>query len=307
MARPSWLILARSVLGVALVLLLAGCGASTSVVGNATAVPSTTATTAPTPTATATPVPTTCAQLPGFGAATALNLAHMQFPASTVAPQPIGSVGDTGQFTVSDYSACTPNSTTALTVSTGKGPEAFTHLLLFYGWGPSKTFPADAQFQSACGSVSCFVSQYMGAGDDPITQQYLELKSVSASSTGLVTYHVVLAYPPSKPACSVPIYDSNTHPYFTAFGTIPVPPLTREGTPDGHMGSVTHYLCSAGTAATVSAFMNKALPMAGWSKGSGSYPGGGCDWNQMSGGHNWCLNVSITSAADWIITTHAPM
>lgn len=284
-----------------MVVVLLGCGATATVAGGPTPTP--TATTPPT----ATPLPTTCAQLNGFGGATALTLAHMEFPTDTVALAPVTTGGGTGTFTVRDYTACTPHSTTDLTVSTGKGPEAFTHLLLFYGWEPSKTFPKDAQFQSACGSVPCFVSLGMGAGDDPISQQYLELKSVSASSTGLVTYHLLIALPPPKPACTVPIYDTNPHPYVTTFGTIQVPPLTREGTSDGHMGSVTHYLCSAGTVSTISAFMATALTNAGWSHGSGSYPGGGCDWNQTSGGYHWCLNVSITNPADWTITTHPPM
>ncbi len=301
MARHPWPLLALGTLVVAI--------AATA------CVPSTVVTTAPTatatPTLTPTPVPTTCPQLAGFASATPLTLAHMRLPDNTVARPPTTTGGGTGQFTVADYYACAPNSTTDLIINTGKGPEAFTHLLLFFGWAPNSTFPADAEFQSACGSAACFVSKYFGNADDPITQMYLELKSVTDNGHGLITFHLLLATPPAKPACNVPIYDTNPHPYITAWGSgssaVQLPPLTREGTSNGHAGSSDNYFCSAGTAATISTFMNKAFPMAGWSPGSGSYPVNICTYNIKGSGVTYCVTLNITDPTDWVITTHAPM
>lgn len=137
--------------------------------------------------------------------------------------------------------------------------------------------------------------------------------SISAVYGG-VSKQVSLTVTAPPPPCSVPINDGNPHPYITSVmfgpaGSAPtaLPSQTKEGTSDGQAGSVTHYFCSAGTAATIATFMTGAFQTAGWTAGSGSYPGGGCDWSLKSGSYTWCLKVSIADPADWTITERPPM
>lgn len=136
---------------------------------------------------------------------------------------------------------------------------------------------------------------------------------ITATYAG-VSQQATLAVTALPPPCTVPINDTNPHPYIASValgpsGSTPIalPPQTKEGTSDGHAGSVTHYFCSAGTAASISTSMTSALQAAGWTSGSGSYPGGGCDWSLQSGTSTWCLNVSIADPANWTMTTHPPM
>lgn len=307
--HPTWLRHARFA-GAIVAGLLAACGLASCgtnpTVGTSTVSGGPTATPTATAPATATPIPTTCAALPGFGGATTLTLAHMAFPSGTVAAAPATSGGGDGQFGLADYSACAPHNTTALTVATGKGPEAFTHLLLFYGWAPSPSFPADAEFQTACGGAACFVSTYLGSASDPISQYYLALKSVAATSTGLVTFQLIEATPPPARPCHVPIYDTGPHPYLTGYGGLELPPLTRAGTPDGHAGSVTGYYCSAGSAAFVNAFMAKALPKDGYTPD----PADGSGWWKVTCHGTFTCRLYMapaTDPSDWTMTSYAPM
>jgi len=283
---------AHALLLVPALLLVAACSVTAKGGPSATATP------------TNTPIPATCPQLPGLAAATPLTLPNMQLPAGTVAAAPVTSAGGAGQFKLSDYYACAPNSTTSLIVNSGKGPKPFADLILFYGWGNSTTFPADGAFPSSCGGGKCF--SYLAD-----TERYLDLKEVKDNGNGLITFHLVDATPPATPACHVPIFDSNPHPYIANWGGTPpiaLPPLTKEGTSDGHAGSVTHYFCSAGTPATITAFMNQAFPAAGWAAGSGSYPANICTWSKAGGGVTSCVTAGpITDPANWVMTTHAPM
>lgn len=295
MARSLWRESVWSLLVIP-ALLLMSCGASTAL---------TPATPTTPPTATPTPLPSCATILPGaHAAATIAGFSELRFPTGAVDAGPTTSAGGVGQFTIQAYDVCYSGTQDDL-VGPFSGHHSVTAYLLGAGFGTALTFPYQGAFQQTCPHY-CY--------DFADNQRYIAFENITDHGSGLITYRLRLAVPPPTPACHVPIYDTNPHPYFTAeaIGSssptlVQFPPLTKEGTSDGHMGSVTHYFCSAGTAATISAFMTQSLTAAGWSPGSAHYAPGGCDWSISAGGYGWCLNVSITDPSDWIITTHVPV
>lgn len=273
-------------------LLLVACSSTGSTGSGKT--PSATNTAVP-PTATTTP--TTCSQLPGLSAATALSLFGLTYPPGAVAAAPHNSAGGTGQFTVSVYSACAPNTDASLTFATGKGPTPFSKVLLFSGWAPSKTFPADGQFQSSCSS-ECFVN---GDGTD-----YLALASITPVVNGLVTFQMIVATPPTAPTCDPSHFGNNT--YVTSIQgpnstTIYLPPLTRISTDmgGGYAGGVVTSYCSAGSGASVNAFLQATLPNGGWTSNGPS------SWKTSNGTETWTMDITVNTPAMWTINQHVPM
>lgn len=276
-------------LALASALLLTGCSSSgpghTSAASNTPVAP------------TATSTPTSCSQLPGLSAATALSLFGLQYPTGAVAAAPQTSAGGTGQFTISVYNSCAPNTDANLTMSTGKGPEPFAKILLFEGWAPSKTFPADGQFQSNCAS-QCFLSSD--------GTQYLALASVTPVVNGLVTFQLTAATPPPAPTCDPAHFGNMT--YVTSIQgpnntTIYLPPLTRSSTDmgGGYAGGVVTSYCSAGTTASINAFLQVALPKGGWQSVSAS------SWKTSNGQLTWTMDITVNTSTMWTINQHVPM
>ena len=278
-------------------LLLAACTSAAKKpagsTGAPTAPPATNTATAPT----ATSEPTSCAQLSGYSGAAALTAFGLTYPPGTVATAPRNSAGGTGQFTISVYSACAPNTDANLTFATGKGPQPFATVLLFSGFAPSTTFPADGQFQSSC-SGQCFVS-----GDGT---QYLALASITPVVNGLVTFQLITATPPSAPACD-PTHFGNTT-YVTSIKgpnntTIYLPPLTRVTTDQGggYAGGVITSYCSAGSGASVNAFLQATLPNGGWQSAGPS------SWKTSNGTLTWTMDIVVNTPVMWTINQHIPM
>jgi hypothetical protein len=298
MLASEWRGRARAKLGLALlpcVLLLAACSSSASTTGGAS---TPTATSLPTATATTAPV-TTCAQLPGFGGAAALTLPNMEFPTGTVGKAPIVSGGGTGVYTVNEYDGCTPNNTTQLVVQSGHGPEPFTSLVLFYGWGPSDTFPAGGHVASRCAATSCFI---FADGN------LLSLGGVTDNGHGVITFKVFVTSGVTAPSCDPGTFSGADYVSSTddAPGvTIPLPPLTKLGMGDGAAGSTYIPACSAGTEASVSAFFNAAMPIYGWSPNASV---GANAWMQVSGGKTWDVELtSLNTPTSWILRIHRPI
>lgn len=276
-------------------LLLAACSSGSGSTSTGNGHGATATNTAVSPTATTTP--TSCAQLPGLSGATALNLFGLTYPPGAVAAAPHNSAGGTGQFTVSVYSACAPNTDANLTFATGKGPTPFTKILLFSGWASSKTFPADGQFQSACSS-QCFIG--------PDGTQYLSLASITPVVNGLVTFQLIVATPPPAPTCDPSHFGDNT--YVTSIQgpnntTIYLPPLTRISTDKGggYAGGVVTAYCSAGSGASVNAFLQATLPNGGWQSAGPS------SWKTSNGQLTWTMDITVNTPAMWTINQHVPM
>jgi hypothetical protein len=248
----------------------------------------TTATAAPTNTV----VATTCAQVSGFSGATPVNIANTEFPKDTVVTAPTTSGGGPGQFTVKEYYGCAPNTDINLTVQTGKGPEPFMRLQEFYGWAPSATFPSDGEIQTACAANSC-----LDFGQEH--SRFLSVTDATALPNSLATFRLRVTSAPTAPSCGSNFTNSPLRGYqLTAAFNTPLPPLTL-ATPDDASGGVRgEDLCGPGTVASITAFMNKALPAAGWTKGSSSQCifSAQC-WTKGSDAISW----QVTDPKSWIV------
>jgi len=265
-------------------LALAGCGQSGA--------------TAPATTPTATTPPTSCAQAPGFATAAALNLPAMEFPAGTVAQSPTVTGGGSGQYTVKTYLACAPNTDTNLTVSTGKGPEPFTKLVLFYGWAPWSKFPAGGDAQAPCpGTCFAFNAYDPPKGLFQAPPNFLALDSVTSLGYGLVTFTLRLTTPPAAPTCEY-MQSGGLPPITTWYDQsagIQFPPLTRS-LPDDTMSTTGSVQCSAGSVASVKAFMDQQFATNGYA----SDPCQAYDcWRKGS----LVVSMQLTSATQWFIFT----
>jgi hypothetical protein len=247
-----------------------------------------TATVAPTTTDAA----TNCAQVSGFSGATPVNIANTEFPKDTVVTAPTTTGGGPGQFMVKEYYGCAPNTDTSLTVQSGKGPKPFMHLQEFYGWAPSSTFPNDGEIQSACAANSC-----LDFGQEH--SRFLSVTNASALPDNLVTFRLRVTTAPAAPSCDSNFTNSPLKGYqLTAAFNTPLPPLTL-GVPDDASGGVRgEDLCGPGTVASITAFMNKALPAAGWTKGSSSQCifSAQC-WTKGSDAISW----QVTDPKSWIV------
>ncbi len=291
-------------------LIVAGCSSSANTNPNNGG--GGTATTQTSPTATS--APTTCAQLSGFGSATPFG----NIPSSGV-PTPAGTIGNTGtligggtgQWYVHTYTLCSPNSDTSLVVNSGghgSGTMSLFAYLQFINWGGNNHFPADGIAPTSCSSgAHCYLSLDL--------TQFLSIDQVTDNGNHLITWRVRLAEPPGSPGCS----SSYNNPYLDPTGgpaqagqlpPIPLPPLTRAGQGQGAAGN--HYLplCSAGSAASIEAFIAEAMPAYGWQENNGN-PN---DWKQTVGSQTWTVEFSgtvagtpITDPLNWMQDTHNPM
>jgi hypothetical protein len=87
----------------------------------------------------------------------------------------------------------------------------------------------------------------------------------------------------------------------TAFGTVPLPPLSRTVEDDASGGVKGYAICSTGTAATITAFMEQNLPAYGWTLVSSS--GGVETWQNSIGTINW----SVPDPLEWNIYWRVPL
>jgi hypothetical protein len=270
-----------------------------------------------------------CIQLPAFGAASAAT-----FPAGfNLPPFPVGSVqrptatsvGGDGQFAVRAFDACSPNQTPDLIEQTGKGPQPYLSQLQFYAWGASATFPLGGSAQQSCGSADhCFAYQVESSPLRFTTPpRYFTLGQVKDNGSGLITYHLRFASPPAAPSCSGdyaifeqeeyhetpiyrPYYDGDPPDASDPYAGIQLPPVTRSYR-DNAAGLVGTQLCSAGTAASVSALLIQQMVTLGWhTTTSISCAGDTCFQSPDRALANNVFSWSITSATDWAILYHNP-
>lgn len=242
-----WRTAAGAALIIPTLLLVTACGA--------------TSTTETQPTATA---PVTCASvLPG---AATLDLQQqgflypIVFPSGTVGTAPQQTVSGPGLFTVSSFTACTPNMTTAGVITFFAS-----HLgALQHGWLDAQTFPDDGGLMASCGTSECWFNPKGG----PL--YYLVFDQYADRGNGIITYRARWAVSPDFPTCGANYSASGAarDTYFLLAYTppLPLPPLSST-VPDDAMGGLRGYdICSPGTAQSVSAFMTKELPATGWKK-----------------------------------------
>lgn len=114
-----------------------------------------------------------------------------------------------------------------------------------------------------------------------------------------------LCAPVTPPACgsnfSSPGSQSYQSTLTTAYGTVPLPSLSRT-VPNDAAGGVRGYdICSAGTTASITAFMQQNLPTYGWTLVSNS--GGIESWKSSTGTINW----SVSDPLEWNINWRVPL
>jgi hypothetical protein len=222
---------------------LAGCGSGTTVLITST----------PTPTITPTPVPSCATILPGAGATSApAGFDTLHFPTGAVMKPLASSAGGTGQFTVQQTDVCYSGTADAVNGPFSAHTSVFA-MLLATGWGQGNTFPSDGQSQAACAAGNYCLHNG--------TEYYVALESIQSPLTGYVTYHLKLATPPAAPTCN-PTYYGPSVAYSYTFGDWAVPPLTKVSSfalGGGHAGGYDYGVCSAGTPASILAFMQAAV------------------------------------------------
>jgi len=111
--------------------------------------------------------------------------------------------------------------------------------------------------------------------------------------------------PVAAPTCGANFNGSMASPSYqsilpTTFGAVPLPPLSRI-VPDDAAGSMGYDICSAGTAASVTAFLQQNLAAYGWTFVSSS--GGIQTWKSSSGTINW----SVPDPLEWNINWRVPL
>lgn len=297
MAMRPWLAPAHVLLIVFLLATVTACSSSATPTGN---VPGAVPTTAPTATPSPTPTPIPgCAQLAGFGGAASpsggASFGDVPFPASSVGTAAAPNGGGAGHWSFLQFDVCTANS------SAGAINTFFASGLPSAGWAQTATYPYDGQFARACGDPYCWKKD--------AAPRYVSLEKVTDAGNARVTYHMRLAIPPAPPACD-PAHFGNLAYVSSVAGpngtTIYLPPLTRVTTDlgGGHAGGTAIVYCSAGTAATIAAFMQTELPAGGFAASTADGPGW---WKTSNGTLTWKIDLTISNPLSWIIDSHIPM
>jgi hypothetical protein len=125
-----------------------------------------------------------------------------------------------------------------------------------------------------------------------------QLTSALVGPTGQCT---ALAAPTCGSNFSSSISQSYQSTLTTDFGTVPLPPLSRTVPNNAAGGQRGYDICSAGTAASITAFMEQHLPAYGWTQVSNS--GGIESWKSSKGTINW----SVANPLEWNINWRVPL
>jgi hypothetical protein len=134
-------------------------------------------------------------------------------------------------------------------------------------------------------------------------------QNLPASSTGIINWSVSDPLDWNInwriPLCGPNFNGSASQSYqttlTTAYGTVPLPPLSRTVANDAAGGVRGYDICSAGTAATITTFMQQNLPAYGWTLVSSS--GGIQSWKSSKGTINW----SVSDPLEWNINWRIPL
>jgi hypothetical protein len=254
-----------------------------------------------------TPTPqqaTTCPNLSGFSGAQAATagagFGDVAFPSNSISTAIAISGGGAGRFTIKQFDACTPSTTTSAIYS------FFANGLPGSGWAGVSTYPYDGAWQASCGDPYCWKKDYKA--------RYVSLEKVTDRGNGLVSYHVRLAVPPAGPTCSsgIDIYAGKT--WDPNVGDVPglgAPPFTLDGLGDGYDDSVAAHtsiqdMCSAGSGTAINNFFNSELAKHGWSHSTPSSAMSsachttGAQWWKGKDLFQWTIDTSGSPAANTV-------
>jgi hypothetical protein len=191
---------------------------------------------------TALPGAVTAKDIPGF--------AGVPLPDGAVMTTTKSSFGGPSQFTILESDVCYSS------------PSLPTPNLRNSGWSYWHSFPyqgvllqARGQLYPTCASL-CFQ-----IGD----LRYLSLEQITDHGNSVFTYHLRLASPPPAPTCNANFDNSPLKGVQTAVEDVSLPPITY-AVPDNAANLRGYDLCSSGTVASITAFLNSALGTTGWNK-----------------------------------------
>jgi hypothetical protein len=247
------------------------------------------------PAATDTPTATCATVLPGAGPISlgASFVYPFTSPTGTVGTAPATTINGADLFIVHEFDACTPSATpSSVAAFYNSQLPALPH-----GWSAATTFPFDGGLMQPC-SAPCFFDPRGG----PL--YYLVIDQLSAHG-GVVRYHVRWAAfsDADFPACNANFTGgppAQQLVYFVPAFTpaIPVPPASSVTQSAASGGQRLIEVCSPGTAAFVTQFMQKYLAVTGWTMTASS---GWCSsrcWVNGAGIISW---PDVTDPTDWVI------
>jgi hypothetical protein len=175
---------------------------------------------------------TPASAIPGFDGVT--------FPAGAVMTPVKSSLGGVGQFTILETDIC----------STASGP-----ILSDTRWSVVRSFPYQGALLQPCAG-QCF---------QMANSRYFALEQITDHGNSAFTYHLRLAAPPPPPSCNANFANSPLKGVQTSVDGVSLPPVTYV-VPDNAPNLRGYDLCSAGSAASITAFLTSALPATGWTK-----------------------------------------
>jgi hypothetical protein len=250
---------------------MTGCAASTiAISSHPTAIPlAPTATSLP---PTATSLPTCAALLSGASpVGTIPGFTDVPFPAGTVKANMQETAAGAGFFQILQYDLCFTGK-----VSDINGPFSAHHSLfaslLGIGWGQGNPsgFPYDGQLVGSCHAQPdfCMVTP-LTETQSGNTERLLTVEQLTDHGNSVITFHLRLAIPPAIPNCppGPPVTFVGYYPNHPG-SPLPLPPLSSLGIQFGSSAYLATHMCSAGTAASISAFFAKELPQLGWHQGT---------------------------------------
>jgi hypothetical protein len=169
------------------------------------------------------------------------GLDGVTFPAGAVMTTAKSSFGGPGQFTVLETDVCF------------SGPRSAIPALS--GWSDSPSFPYQGALLQSC-TGQCYQME---------NSRYVALEQITDHGNSIFTYHLRLAAPPPSPSCNANFSNSPLKGVKTSVDGVSLPPVTYV-VPDNAPNLRGYDLCSSGTAGSITAFLNSALPATGWTR-----------------------------------------
>jgi len=241
--------------------------------------------------ATSVPAASCATALRGATPATAISgFIDVTFPTGAVMTNVTSSLGGPSQFTILETDVCYSGAADDLTGSSS-GHNSVTANLLGAGWGVSSSFPYQGALLQSCPS-QCYQTK---------NTHYLALEQITDHGNSIFTYHLRLVAPPPPPTCNANFTNSPIQGVQTAVEGVPLPPITYV-VPDNAASLRGYDMCSSGAVASITAFLNSALPATGWTKVASNAR---CFYNDQC----WTKGAAVISwhvadPTDWLIAYH---
>lgn len=294
-------------LSLLLALWLAGCTASSTVTVLIAVTPT------PSPTSSPTPLPTCVRLVPGMQPFTGISaVSGLMLPAGAYISSAVHSGGGAGQYLVATYTVCFHGGEAAIDGFSGSTLAQ----LKASGWKLNNLFPdpSNHAYLDYCSNSHNCVNT--SSASSPFT--FVSFDQYGSHGGGYTTFRLQVATI-SAPSClNDPQYYSGT-PKYTIFydgnsaspSGVPqnhfqMPPGTRVSTfqGGGTAGSTYVYYCSAGTQASVAAFLKQAMSNAGWAISGASASGFTATFGSNP---TYTIAVNVQNPNNYYLRVYIPM